>query len=147
SSRELSGLATETEPLDHHPATSQRQSLAAIMELERLVTGADLTGTILRFGSLYGPGATDAMARMVKKRLMPMIGGGTGITSWIHVEDAAGATLAALEKPTKGIFNVVDDDPASVSEWLPWMARVLGAKPPMRIPTWLGHLLAGDAAV
>jgi len=140
-------MTTETVPLDDHPAPSQRETQAAISFLERAVTTAPLTGIVLRYGSLYGLGATDGMVDMVRKRMVPIIGGGTGVTSWLHVDDAAGAALAAVEKPTAGLFNIVDDDPAPVAEWLPHMARVVGAKPPLSIPTWLGRLLAGDAGV
>ena len=140
-------LTNEMDPLDDRPVASQRETLAAIRYLEQAVTTAPLTGIVLRYGSLYGPGATDSMVEMVRKRMLPIIGGGTGVTSWVHVDDAAGATLAALEKPTAGLFNIVDDAPAPVSQWLPVMAEVIGAKPPLHVPKWIGRLLAGDAAV
>jgi nucleoside-diphosphate-sugar epimerase len=141
------GLSTESDPFDPNPVRWQRESLAAIRELEQAVTNAPLTGIVLRYGNLYGPGATDPMVAVVKKRMLPIIGGGTAITNWTHVDDAAGATLAALEKPVRGVYNVVDDDPAPVAEWLPLMAKLSGARPPMHIPTWLGRLLGGDATV
>lgn len=141
------GLATEDEPLDDQPISSQRRTLAAIETLEEEVTRAPLSGIVLRYGSLYGPGATDVMVKMVQKRMLPLIGGGTAITSWIHVDDAARAALAAVEAPVRGIFNVVDDDPAPVAEWLPFMAAVAGAKPPFRLPVWLARVVAGSAVV
>jgi nucleoside-diphosphate-sugar epimerase len=140
-------ISTEEDPLTNHPLASQRESLAAIAYLERTVTSAAPAGIVLRYGSLYGPGASDEMVRMLRKRMMPMIGGGTAVTSWIHVDDAAGATIAALEQPRAGIYNIVDDEPARVSEWLPAMARAVGARAPLSVPSWLGRLLAGEAAV
>jgi nucleoside-diphosphate-sugar epimerase len=139
-------LATEETPFAH-PLPSQRETLAAIRFLEEAVTTAEPSGIVLRYGSLYGPGATDEMVRMVKKRMVPIIGGGTGVTSWTHVDDAAAATLAALERRASGIFNIVDDDPAPVAEWLPALADAVGASPPLRVPKWVGRLLAGEAAV
>ena len=139
-------LSTEEDPYNE-PLPSQRESLDAIKYLERTVTAAPPTGIVLRYGSLYGPGASDEMVTLLRKRMMPMIGGGTAVTSWIHVDDAAGATLAALENPKAGIYNIVDDDPAPVSEWLPAMAAAVGGTPPMNLPTCIGRLLAGGAAV
>jgi nucleoside-diphosphate-sugar epimerase len=140
-------ILTEEEPFNANPVSTQRESLAAIVQLERSVTTAPGTGIVLRYGSLYGPGASDDMVRMLRKRMLPMIGGGTGITSWVHVDDAAAATLDAIEDPMAGIYNIVDDDPAPVSEWLPAMAAAVGAPPPLRIPAWVARLLAGEAAV
>lgn len=102
---------------------------------------------VLRYGNLYGPGASDSMVELVRKRSWPIIGNGAGVWSWTHVDDAAAATVAALEGGKAGIYNVVDDDPAAVSEWLPYLAEVLGAKPPMRLPVWLGRLLASEVVV
>jgi len=140
-------LVTENDPLDAHPLDSQRETLEAIRFLEDAVTKAPLIGSVLRYGSLYGPNASEPMIDMLRKRMMPIVGGGTGVTSWTHVDDAASATLSALEQSARGIFNVVDDNPAPVSEWLPYLAQSVGAKPPMRVPRWVGRLLAGDAAV
>jgi 2-alkyl-3-oxoalkanoate reductase len=140
-------LSTEDDPLDTRPARSQRETLAAIRALEQMVTTAPLTGIVLRYGSLYGPGASEEMVSLVKQRKLPIIGDGSGITSWLHVDDAAGATLAALEASAAGIYNVVDDDPAPMREWLPAMAAAVGARPPRRVPVWLARLLAGEAVV
>ena len=141
------GFATENEPLDTHPEPAQRETLAAIRFLERAVTEAPLTGIVLRYGSFYGPGASDAYVEMVRKRLLPIIGSGAGVWSWIHVEDAASATVAAVERGEPGIYHVADDTPAPVAEWLPYLAQALGAKPPLHIPAWLGRLAAGGVVV
>jgi nucleoside-diphosphate-sugar epimerase len=142
-----SAPATEDEPLDASPHPSQRETLTAIRVLELNVLGAPLTGIVLRYGSFYGAGAWDALVAMVRKRMLPVIGDGGGMWSWIHVEDAAAATVAALERGERGIYNVVDDEPAPASEWIPHLADLAGAKPPLRIPPWLGRLLAGDVVV
>jgi nucleoside-diphosphate-sugar epimerase len=141
------GLATEEEPLDARPAPAQRETLAAIRFLERAVTGAPLTGIVLRYGSFYGPGASDAYVDMVRKRMLPIIGRGAGVWSWIHLDDAAGATVAALERGEPGIYHVADDTPAPVAEWLPYLAQSLGARPPLHLPAWLGRLVAGEVVV
>lgn len=140
-------VKTEADPLDDNVPTAQRQTLAGIRYLEQAVTSAPLTGIVLRYGALYGPGATDMMAALIRKRRMPVVGGGTGIWSFTHTSDAAGAAVAALATGRAGVYNVVDDDPAPVSEWLPFLARVLDAKPPMRVPAWVGRLLAGEVVV
>jgi nucleoside-diphosphate-sugar epimerase len=102
---------------------------------------------VVRYGSFYGPGASDALLDLLRKRQLPVIGGGTGIWSFIEITDAAAATVAAVERGTRGVYNVVDDDPAPVAEWLPYLAEVAGAKPPLRLPAWLGRLLAGEFVV
>jgi nucleoside-diphosphate-sugar epimerase len=140
-------IKTEDDPLDDDPAPAQRESLAAIRFLEEAVTSAPPVGIALRYGALYGPHAFDAMVDLVRKRMMPIIGDGAGMTSWVHIDDAAMATVAALESGPRGIYNIVDDEPAAVCEWLPHLAAVVGARPPMRVPTWLGRLLAGEVAV
>ena len=142
-----SALKTEDDPLDADPATAQRETLAAIRFLERAVTQAPLEGIVLRYGAFYGPGASESLVELVRKRQLPIIGGGTGVWSWIHVDDAASATVAALERGQRGIYNIVDDEPARVSVWLPYLAMVAGAKPPLRVPKWLGHIAAGQVAV
>jgi len=139
--------ATEREPLDAHPVPAQRETLAAIRFLERAVTEAPLAGIVLRYGVFYGAGASDAFVHLVRRRMIPIIGSGAGVWSWIHVDDAAAATIAALERGEPGIYHVADDAPAPVAEWLPYLAQVAGAKPPRRIPTWLGRLVAGDVIV
>jgi 2-alkyl-3-oxoalkanoate reductase len=145
--RNGSGLATEDEPLDAHPAPAQRETLAAIELLERAVTEAPLDGIILRYGSFYGPGASEAYVDMVRKRMLPIIGRGAAVWSWLHIDDAASATVVALERGEPGIYHVADDAPAPVAEWLPYLAQCLGAKPPLHLPTWVARLAAGDVVV
>jgi nucleoside-diphosphate-sugar epimerase len=132
----------EEDPLWDDPLPSQQSTLAAIKELESLVRDR---GAVLRYGNFYGPGASDEFVELVRKRAIPVIGDGAGVWSWIHVDDAASATVAALERGARGVFNVVDDDPAPVGEWLPALAAAVGAKPPRRVPVWLARRLAGDA--
>jgi nucleoside-diphosphate-sugar epimerase len=102
---------------------------------------------VLRYGNFYGPGASDFLVEMVRKRQFPVIGGGAGIWSFIEIADAAAATVAAVGRGAPGVYNIVDSDPAPVAEWLPYLAKVAGAKPPLRLPVWLGRLLAGDFVV
>jgi len=104
-------------------------------------------GAVLRYGSLYGPGAIDDWVELVRKRQFPLVGGGTGYLSWVHLDDAASATVLALEQRATGVFNVVDDEPAPASQWLPYLAACAGAKRPVRVPRWLARLLAGEMAV
>jgi nucleoside-diphosphate-sugar epimerase len=139
-------VKTEDDPLDANPVKVQAETLAAIRYLERAVLEAPLAGIVLRFGNLYGPGASEEMIRLVRKQMFPIVGGGAGVWSWTHVDDAAAATVLAVEHGLSGIYNIVDDEPARVSEWLPYLAEAVGAKPPLRMPVWLGRLLAGDAA-
>jgi 2-alkyl-3-oxoalkanoate reductase len=141
------GLVTEGEPLDPDPMPGQRETHAAIRFLEEAVTQAPLDGVVLRYGSFYGPGASDEMVEIVRRRRMPVVGDGGGVWSWIHVDDAASATVAALEHGASGVYNVVDDEPAPVREWLPAFAAAVGAKPPRRVPVWLGRLAAGEVLV
>src|SRR3954469_1129021 len=141
-------LQSEADPLDPDPLPAQRESMAAIVHLERAVTSAadgldGLDGIVLRYGNFYGPGASDALVELVRKRRMPVIGSGAGVWSWIHIDDAAEATVGAVEGGDPGIYNVVDDDPAPVAVWLPALADAVGAKPPMRVPKWVGRLAAG----
>ena len=145
--RSGSGFATEDEPLDGHPVPAQRETLDAIRFLEHAVTGAPLVGIVLRYGSFYGPGASDAYVEMVRKRMLPIMGSGAGVWSWIHIDDAASATVAALERGEPGIYHVADDAPAPVAEWLPYLAQSVGAKPPLHLPAWLGRLAAGEVIV
>jgi nucleoside-diphosphate-sugar epimerase len=105
-----------------------------------------MEGVALRYGSLYGPGSSDPLVDMIKRRQVPIIGNGAGIWSWIHVQDAASAAVAALDQGD-GIYNIVDDEPAPVSEWLPFLASAVGARKPFRLPAWLGRLAVGEAAV
>ena len=142
--REGGPVKTEDDPLDATPPANARQSFAAMAYLEQVVT--DFGGIVLRYGLFYGA-ANDGLIEPVRKRQYPIIGDGGGITSWIHLDDAAAATVLALEKEGPAIYNIVDDEPAPVREWLPVFARALGAKPPRRFPTWLARLVAGEAAV
>jgi nucleoside-diphosphate-sugar epimerase len=148
SGRDSSRVTTEDDPLDLGPPRAQRESLAAIAHLERAVTSAgQLDGIVLRYGSFYGPGASDELVEMVRKRRVPVIGNGAGIWSWLHVADAAAATVCALDLGAPGVYNVTDDEPASVAEWLPYLAQAVGAKPPYRVPRWIGRLAAGEVGV
>lgn len=142
--REGGPVKTEDDPLDPTPPANAQQSFAAMAYLEQAVT--DFGGIALRYGLFYGA-PNDGLIEPVRKRQYPIVGDGDGITSWIHLEDAAAATVLALEKDGAAIYSIVDDDPAPVREWLPVLARALGAKPPRRFPTWLARLLAGEAAV
>jgi nucleoside-diphosphate-sugar epimerase len=140
-------LKTEDDPNDWQPIRSAMAGPAAIRHVEETVPLAVPEGIVLRYGGFYGPGASDMMVDMVRKRRVPVIGGGTGIWSFIEITDAAAATVAAIERGAPGIYNVVDDDPAPVAEWLPYLAKVAGAKPPLRVPAWLGRLLGGEFVV
>jgi nucleoside-diphosphate-sugar epimerase len=147
-------VKTEEDPLDESPPRQARETIAAIRYLERAVSGADwIEGIALRYGGFYGPGTSisrepgAAQAEMVRKRRFPIVGGGTGVQSFIQIEDAAAATVAALDRGHRGIYNATDDEPAPVSEWLPVLADALGAKPPRRVPRWLGRLVAGEVGV
>ncbi len=142
------GPASEDEPFDPEPARAQRETLAAIRHVEQAVLAAPMQGVVLRYGSFYGPGASESLVELVRKRQLPLVGGGGGVWSWLHVDDAASATLAALEHgAARGVYAVVDDDPAPVAEWLPFLAEAVGAKPPVRVPAWLGRILAGEVVV
>jgi len=145
--RSGSQAKTEEDPLDPHPLAATTQSLAAIKHLEEAVPAQVPEGLVLRYGILYGHGASDLMLDAVRKRQMPVIGGGTGVWSFTEVTDAAAAAVAAVAKGAPGIYNVVDDEPAAVAQWLPYLASCLGAKPPMRAPVWLGRLLGGTMIV
>jgi len=140
-------VKTEDDPYDPEPPKDMRGALEAIKYLERAVVTSPLEGIVLRYGPLYGPGSTDVMVDILKRRQIPVIGNGAGVWSFLHVQDAASAAVAAIDRGEPGIYNVVDDEPAPVSEWLPVLARCVGAKPPLRVPAWLGRLLAGEAAV
>jgi nucleoside-diphosphate-sugar epimerase len=140
-------VKTEDDPFDPEPAKEQREGMAAIQVLERAVTEAPLTGIVLRYGNFYGPGASESMVELLRARKMPIVGTGTGVWSFIHLDDAAAATVAAVERGSAGVYNVVDDDPAPVAEWLPHLAEAVGAKPPMRLPVWLARAAAGEVVV
>jgi nucleoside-diphosphate-sugar epimerase len=140
----------ESAPLDPDPPEAIRSTLAAIRHLEEAVTSASWTeGVVLRYGGFYGPGTSlskgSEQLEAIVKRKFPVIGGGAGVWSFIHIEDAAAATVEAIEHGAPGIYNIVDDAPARVSEWLPGAAKALGAPAPRRMPRWLGRLFAGEA--
>jgi nucleoside-diphosphate-sugar epimerase len=138
-------VKTEEDPLDPGDGTIMHAGAVAIRHVEDAVLGAG--GAVLRYGGFYGPGATDDQVELVRKRQFPLVGRGTGYSSWVHLDDAASATVLAVEQKVSGVFNIVDDEPAPASEWLPYLAACAGAKPPMRVPRWLARLLAGEAAV
>ena len=140
-------LKTEEDPLDWRPIRSAARAMAAIRYVDRTVPLEVPEGIVLRYGGFYGPGTGDFVVEMARKRRLPVIGGGTGVWSFIEVTDAAAATLAAVDHGAPGVYNVVDDHPAPVAEWLPYLAKVVGAKPPLRVPAWLGRLLAGEFVV
>jgi nucleoside-diphosphate-sugar epimerase len=141
-------VKSEEDPLDPHPAKGTEQTVAAMRELERLVTSADdIEGIVLRYGLFYGPGTSLApdgeQVEAVKSRKFPVVGSGDGISSFIHIDDAAAATALAVTHGEPGVYNVVDDEPAPARVWLPTLAELVDAKRPMRVPRWVGTLLAG----
>jgi nucleoside-diphosphate-sugar epimerase len=145
-------VKSEEDPLDPSPAREMRETLAAIRHLEQAVLGARWTeGIVLRYGAFYGPGTSMAPGgeqfELVRNRKFPLVGDGGGVWSFIHIADAAEATVAAVEHGSRGVYNVVDDDPAPVAEWLPALAAELGAKKPRRVPRFIGRLFAGEAGV
>jgi 2-alkyl-3-oxoalkanoate reductase len=146
-------VQTEADPLDPNPPAALQTVQAGYLYLERAVTTIEWgEGLVLRYGAFYGPGtsisfASDAvMAAPIRKRRFPIVGDGGGVISHVHIDDAATATVAAVERGQPGIYNVVDDEPAPVREWLPVLASALDAKPPRRVPRWLGRLAAGEVA-
>ncbi|MFD5121882.1 NAD-dependent epimerase/dehydratase family protein [Streptomyces sp. NPDC058385] len=138
-------VKTEEDPLDLMTGTVAGPGMAAIRHVEDVVVQAG--GAALRYGALYGPRATDDQVALVRRRQFPLVGGGTGHSSWVHVDDAASATVLAVEQKATGVFNIVDDEPAPAAEWLPYLARCAGARPPLRIPKWPARLLAGEVTV
>jgi nucleoside-diphosphate-sugar epimerase len=138
-------VKTEEDPLDPETGTGFSKGAEAIRHVEDVVVKAG--GAILRHGTLYGPGVLDSQIELLRKRQFPLVGGGTGYCSWVHLDDAASAAVLAVEQKAKGVFNIVDDEPAPASEWLPYLAACAGAKRPMRVPKWLARLLAGDVVV
>jgi nucleoside-diphosphate-sugar epimerase len=142
--REGGMVKTEDDPLDPSPPPATRETNAAMRYLDQAVT--DAGGIALRYGGFYGAD-NDGLVGPVRKRLFPIVGDGGGVSSFIHLDDAAAATVLALEHDGAGIYNVADDEPAPAREWLPVLAEVLGAKPPRHVPRWLARLVAGDAAV
>jgi len=138
-------VKTEEDPLDPMTGTAAHRSMAALRHVEDVFLKAG--GAVMRYGALYGPGAADDQLELVRKRQFPLVGHATGYASWVHLDDAASATVLAVEQQARGVFNIVDDEPAPASEWLPYLAECAGAKRPMRIPKWLARLLAGEVAV
>ena len=143
-------VKSEEDSFDRSPCREMRETLAAIRHLEEAVLGARWTeGIVLRYGHFYGPGTSLAQGaeqvELVRRRKFPLVGDGGGVWSFIHVADAAEATVAAVERGNRGVYNIVDDDPAPVAKWLPALAEELGAKKPVRVPRFVGRLLAGEA--
>ncbi len=143
--REGGWVKTEEDPLDLLEGTAAQAGMEAMRHVEEAVLGAG--GAVLRYGAFYGPGAIDDQVELVRKRQYPLVGRGEGHSSWVHLDDAASATVLAVEQKARGVFNIVDDEPAPASEWLPHLAACAGAKRPIRVPKWLARLLAGDQAV
>lgn len=146
-------VKSEDDPVDEHPPKQMRSGIRAIRHLERAVTGADgIDGVVLRYGGFYGPGTSfglgpeGTMLEAIRERKVPVLGDGGGVWSFIHIEDAADATVDAIEGDGRGIYNIVDDEPATVAQWLPAAAAAVGAPAPRRVPRWIGRLLAGEAA-
>jgi len=137
-------VKTEDDPLDPTPVPTTRETNAAMRHLDQAVT--DAGGIALRYGGFYGA-PNDGLLEPVRKRQFPIVGNGDGVSSFIHLDDAAAATVLALEHDRAGIYNIVDDEPAPAREWLPVLANLLGAKPPRHVPRWLARLVAGEAAV
>jgi nucleoside-diphosphate-sugar epimerase len=145
-------VKTEDDPLDQDPPEALRRTLEAIQYLEKVVLHTEgVEGTLLRYGGFYGPGTSlgegSIQLEAIRRRRFPIVGGGTGVTSFIHIEDAATATVAAIERGKTGLYSVVDDDPATVAEWLPALADAIGAKPPRRVPASVARLIVGEHAV
>lgn len=144
-------IKDESDPLDPTPTQPSRETLAAIRHVEQVVPAAALEGLVLRYGLFYGPGTSIAPGgdtlEAIRKRRVPIIGDGAGLSSFIHTYDAATATARAIDHGAPGLYNIVDDEPAASSVWLPYVAEVLGVKPPMRVPTWLGRAAAGEHVV
>ncbi len=143
--REGGWVKTEEDPLDPMAGTAAEAGMEAMRHVEVSVLRAG--GAVLRYGAFYGPGAIDDQVVLVRKRQYPLVGRATGYSSWIHLDDAASATVLAVEQKAGGVFNIVDDEPAPAGEWLPYLAACAGAKRPMRVPVWLARILAGEQAV
>lgn len=150
----LSGgrIKTEDDPLESNPPKSMAKTLDAIRTLESMVSNVEgITGVVLRYGSFYGPGTSisqnSEIIQMVRQRKFPVVGNGAGVWSFLHMDDAAKATQLAIEHAPSGIYNVVDDEPAEVSLWLPYLAGAIGAKPPRHVPAWLAKFMIGEAGV
>ena len=142
-------VKTEDDPLDPDPPAGQRRSIEAIRRLEHAVVSAPPEGLVLRYGALYGPGTSMAneSAELIRVRKLPVVGNGAGIWSFLHVDDAAAATVMAVEGGQPGLYNIVDDEPAAVAEWLPYLAECLGAPPPRHVSAWLARFAVGGVGV
>jgi nucleoside-diphosphate-sugar epimerase len=145
-------VKTEDDPLDPDPPAQLRRTLDAIRHLESAVLGAEgVEGVVLRYGGFYGPGTSAGeggfMLEDLRRRRFPLVGAGTGVWSFVHIDDAATATVAAVERGAPGIYQIVDDDPAPVSEWLPALAAAVGARSPRRVPAWVARLAGGAHGV
>jgi nucleoside-diphosphate-sugar epimerase len=145
-------IKTEDDPFDPDPPAALRRPIQAVRYLERAVLKTEgIQGTVLRYGGFYGPGTSagegGVQLEAVRRRQFPIVAGGRGVWSFVHIDDAAAATLAAIERGRTGVYNIVDDDPAPVAEWLPALAAAIGAKPPRRVPAWLARLLVGEHGV
>ena len=155
SARTGAAVTTEADPLDEHPARNAARTLAAIKHVERVTMAAPVEGVVLRYGGLYGPG--NGLGRengrdgetlvLVRKGRFPVVGGGHGIWSFLHIDDAASATVLAAESAVQGIFNIVDDEPAEVRTWLPYLAETVGGRRPLSLPAWLARPLVGEQGI
>ncbi len=141
-----SAVKTEADPLDPNPPREQVKSMAAIRYVEHTVVNSSLEGVALRYGTFYGNGVAAQVFDAIAKRQLPIVGDAGAIWSWVHIEDAAAATVAAIERGS-GIYNIVDDDPTPVREMVPALAELLGAKPPRHVPVWMARILAGEVGV
>jgi nucleoside-diphosphate-sugar epimerase len=144
-------VKSEDEPFDDDPPSGMRHTLAALRYLESAVLGSGLEAVVLRYGAFYGPGSSlgagSPLLELARKRRFPIVGSGSGIWSFVHVDDVAEATALAVEGADPGVYNVTDDEPAPVREWLPALAETIGAPPPRTIPVWLARPMIGDAGV
>ena len=145
-------ITAEDDPFDPDPPAALRRPIQAVQYLERAILAAEgVQGTVLRYGGFYGPGTSlgegGVQLEVVRRRQFPIVAGGTGVWSFVHIDDAASATLAAIEGGRAGVYNIVDDDPAPVAEWLPALATAIGAKPPRHVPAWLARLFVGEQGV
>jgi nucleoside-diphosphate-sugar epimerase len=145
-------IKTEDDPLDPNPTAASQRVVASQRQLESSVTAAtDVEGIVLRYGNFYGPGTSigqdGEILTMIRRRMLPVVGGGAGIWTFIHIDDAAAATVLAIDRGEPGIYNIVDDEPAPVSQWLPYLAQAIGAKPPLRLPVWLARPMIGEQGI
>jgi nucleoside-diphosphate-sugar epimerase len=144
-------IKSEDDPFDADPPAGMRRTLSALRHLETAVLGSGLEAVVLRYGAFYGPGSSlgtgSPLFELARKRRFPVVGSGAGIWSFVHVDDVAEATALAIERAAPGVYNVTDDEPAPVRDWLPALARAIGAPPPRTIPVWLARPLIGDAGV